>query len=282
MSPPSPAPIFRPKALDRLASPDRLDQRVALSSRRGWLFLSGASLLTLVILWWSLSADVPVRVGGAAILVRPGGVYNLYAPGAGRIDELLVDEGDTVRAGQIVARLQPANGQKKIEIPARQSGRILEAFVDPFQEIERGQSLFSLEVGDGKTPLLGVIYVSPLDGRSVSPGMEVRLSPSTVRPEQHGFLRGKVVSVSAYPVSQAGMMRAYHNQNLANKLAGNDSPVEVVAELFAESQNPSGYAWTSGRGPSQPLVSGTLCRGNITLESRRPIELALPSLGARR
>ncbi len=225
---------------------------------------------------------MPVRVGGAAILVRPGGVYNIYAPGAGRITALLADEGDSVRAGQIVARLQPANGGAAIGIPARQSGRILEAFIDPFQEIERGQSLLSLEVGDGKTPLLGVIYVSPLDGRSVAPGMEVRLSPSTVRPEQHGFLRGTVVSVSAYPVSQAGMMRAYHNQNLVDKLAGGDSPVEVVAELFPAQQNPSGYAWTSGRGPSQPLVSGTLCRATVTLESRRPIELALPSLAARR
>lgn len=290
MSPSSPPPpIFRQAALDRLGSPDALDRRAPLTPPRHMIALGALALLCFAILFWSITGTIPVRVRGMGIVVKPGGIYNIGSPVAGTLSVLLVDEGDTVRAGQVVARIQTApvqiapDGSKiipqTVPIIARQSGRILEAFVDPDGIIERGQPLMSLEPGDAKTPLLAVIYVSPLDGRALLPGMEAHIAPSTVRPEEYGFLRGRIVSVSAYPVSQAGMMRAYHNENLVEKLRRGDSPVEVVAELFPNPKNPSGYLWTSPHGPPAPLVSGTLCEASLTLENRRPIELALPIFG---
>ena len=50
--------IFRKAALDRLASPDRLDERLALPSFPRWLVAALAVLLTLVAFFaaWLLSA----------------------------------------------------------------------------------------------------------------------------------------------------------------------------------------------------------------------------------
>lgn len=215
-------------------------------------------------------AQIPVRVRGAGIVIKPGGIYNLSTPVSGEIAQLLVDEGDQVRAGQVVARVQIAPGHPEtVPIIARQSGQILEAYIDPFQIVERGQSVMSMEAGDAKTPLLAAIYVSPLDGRALAPGMEARIAPSTVRPEEFGFLKGRIVSVSAYPVSQAGMMRSYHNQDLVEKLRRGDSPVEVVAELFPEPKNASGYACPTPR-PARALGVGHALRSEFDAGKSSP------------
>jgi HlyD family secretion protein len=44
-----------------------------------------------------------------------------------------------------------------------------------------------------------------------------------------------------------------------------------------ESSTPSGYRWTSGRGPDVTITSGTRCTGYVTTRAQRPFELVLPT-----
>jgi HlyD family secretion protein len=52
----------------------------------------------------------------------------------------------------------------------------------------------------------------------------------------------------------------------------------VLADLIPDPAAPDGYCWSSGRGPRNPIHSGTLCESGITLERRAPITLVLPLL----
>ncbi len=143
-----------------------------------------------------------------------------------------------------------------------------------------GSSLFTLErdAQDGAGPLEAVIFVSAYDGPSVKPGMDVQISPGSVKPEEHGFMLGRVRWVSTYPSSQQGIMQLLQNEKLVSTLSGSGPPIQVVADLLPDSSTQSGYKWSSGRGPEFQVKSGTLAKVTITTEKRAPIALVIPAL----
>jgi HlyD family secretion protein len=76
------------------------------------------------------------------------------------------------------------------------------------------------------------------------------------------------------------MMRVLHNEQLVEtfltETAG--APVAVRAALRVDKATPTGYRWSSGKGPEIELTSGTRCDAEVTTRSQRPIALLLPIL----
>src|SRR3954469_6172453 len=101
-------PLFRKVALDRLSSPEQLDQLTQVTNGKGWLSLAAVTLVLVTAAVWSVAGRLPERVGGVGMLLKSGGVLEIVAPGAGRIADVSVDVGDTVREGQVIARVEQA------------------------------------------------------------------------------------------------------------------------------------------------------------------------------
>ncbi|HLM66603.1 MAG TPA: hypothetical protein VK358_03705, partial [Longimicrobium sp.] len=62
--------IFRSVALERLSSPEQLDQLMQVTTPRGWLLLVGVGALLATALVWGLLGSVPERIAGQGILIR--------------------------------------------------------------------------------------------------------------------------------------------------------------------------------------------------------------------
>lgn len=97
--------IFRKVALDRLGSPDQLDELMQVATPKGWLALTGLAALLVVAIAWSVVGSIPERIGAQAILLRSGGVYEVVAQSGGLVSDLSIRVGDTIREGQVIARL---------------------------------------------------------------------------------------------------------------------------------------------------------------------------------
>ena len=67
----SPESLFRQEALERLSSPERLDQLMQIVSPRSWLPLGAAGLIVGVALLWSFLGRIPIHSVGEGILVYP-------------------------------------------------------------------------------------------------------------------------------------------------------------------------------------------------------------------
>ncbi|HTY42339.1 MAG TPA: NHLP bacteriocin system secretion protein [Thermoanaerobaculia bacterium] len=168
------------------------------------------------------------------------------------------------------------------EVKSSYTGRVLEVTVGPGGLVSEGTRILTLEPLDA--PLQTVIYLPASEGKRVRPGMQVRISPSTVKVEEYGFMIGTVKSVSEFPVTPEGLRRVLRNDKLVETLMGKSAPIEVVASLIPDSKTPSGYRWSSSKGPPTQVMSGTLAAASVVVESRRPISYVLPvikrSLGA--
>jgi HlyD family secretion protein len=97
--------IFRSVALERLSSPEQLDQLMQVTTPRGWLLLVGVGTLLATALVWGVLGSVPERIPGRGILIRSGGVLDVEASGEGQVTDVAVRVGDVVSEGQVVARI---------------------------------------------------------------------------------------------------------------------------------------------------------------------------------
>jgi HlyD family secretion protein len=114
--------VFRDAAVERLSSPEQLDQLVNITRPFDWVAAIALLLGLVVLIAWSILGRVPTRVAGDGILLSSGGrVVDAVSGVAGRLASLDVAVGDEVRLDQVIARV----GQTEIEQRLRQANEVL-------------------------------------------------------------------------------------------------------------------------------------------------------------
>jgi HlyD family secretion protein len=108
--------------------------------------------------------------------------------------------------------------------------------------------------------------------------MAVLVAPATVKPEEFGYLEGRVERIADFPATPEGMRRVLKNDELVRRLLAIGSPFELHVSFTRDAATPSGYVWTSGRGPAVAIGDGTPVRGRIVVETRRPVQLVVPGI----
>lgn len=98
--------VFRKTALDKLQSPDRLNEMVTIISSHSWLVLVGASIIIGFFVTWSIVGKLPTQITGNGILLMSGGVMDVSAISQGQISEVLVKPGDAVFEGDILVKVK--------------------------------------------------------------------------------------------------------------------------------------------------------------------------------
>jgi multidrug efflux pump subunit AcrA (membrane-fusion protein) len=272
--------IFRQSALEKLSSPEQLDTLMKVTTPVGWVALAAVGVMLLIAAIWGFVGKLPVRIAGQGILISPGGVQTLSAPLSGQMDDIYVEPGDSIKAGQVVARIRVDGQPAGAKVISAYSGQVIEIQAGVESLVERGDAILSLEVHEelGVNDLQAILYLAPADGKRIRPGMSVQLAPSTVKPEEYGYLLGRVISVGEFPATQQGMLQVLNNLELVKLLSTGGAPIEVRVDLVISPDQASGYAWTSPSGPPIELDSGTLTQAWITLSEISPINLLLPNL----
>jgi HlyD family secretion protein len=111
--------VFRKVSLDRLSSPEQLDQLMQVTDARGWIMLSAFGTILAIAVLWGFLGSVEHNVPCSGMLVKSGGVFEVSALSSGRITDLAVRAGDMVTEGQVVARMsQPELADKLLEARA--------------------------------------------------------------------------------------------------------------------------------------------------------------------
>jgi HlyD family secretion protein len=190
------------------------------------------------------------------------------------------DAGETQRENQVAEerrRLEQLEERleagSKVKSPHR--GRVAAVLKSQGQVIQQGERLVNLEEPDA--PFHVLLFVPFSEGKKVRPGMQVRISPSTVKPEEYGFVVGTVESMSSQPVTPEEVRATLNNDQLANRFA-QDTPFRVRASPELDESTLSGFRWTSSSGPPHPIGGNTPCSAQIIIDKRRPISYVIPTV----
>jgi HlyD family secretion protein len=163
---------------------------------------------------------------------------------------------------------------RNTEIISPIEGRVIEIKVSPGSVLTIGTPVVGIRTENASLDAL--VYIPADRGKSVRPGMEVRLEPSTVKREEFGTLVGTVMSISEFPITPQGMLAELRNDSLVTRFSREGAPYAAVVRLERDETTTSGYHWAVGRGPQTRLTSGTLARAEITTRHQRPLDLVVP------
>ena len=406
--------IFRQVSLDRLSSPEQLDQMLRVTNARTWAALGAVVILLIAAGCWAFMGRVVTSATGTGVIVRQGGILNIVSNGSGIVVELKVAPGSRIRAHQVVATVaQPSMVQQlallqsardeaarkraqdlsldqntaelKIAANARQhanllnqiaeldrreqllsqqitveeelyskglvtnqqvldmrqklvdlndqvatanaqlkqleaerfaiaatprqedldresavsaierqiatargnlqlaqevvspyEGEVLEIKTSPGSTVSDGQPILSIQ--PNKSSLEVLAYIPSQQAKDVRAGMDAQISPSNVKREQYGFIRGRVGFAADYPATQESIMRNFENDPLMRAVSAGGPVTEIDAMLLPDVSTASGFAWSTSRGPGGQITSGTICRVDIVTKRERPIDLVLPYL----
>jgi HlyD family secretion protein len=154
------------------------------------------------------------------------------------------------------------------------SGEVLELQVVAGSTVTNGAPLLTIQPDVDQLEVL--VYVPAIKAKEIRPGMEAQVSPSTVRREEYGYLRGTVRAIADYPATPAALMRNFQNETIVTALIGSGPITELHVSLAPNPKTPSGYLWSSPQGPPVTLSSGTLCFAQIVTHEQRPLTLIIP------
>lgn len=403
---------YRKAALERLSSPDQIDDVLRVSTSKEWVATLAIILVLATAGIWAVHGVLPAKASGRGVLVRTGGLLNVVTLRSGLVFSIDVKVGDTVARDQVIARvaqpmlidriaatrleleqlkrdrasaielassnatlqaeaiaLERENARREIHelqsqaelaaqqivvvdqllakglvtrqqtITARQAlvaieqqiaagraaikqfdaqefaaraepqrvdveqrekirgaelllaslktelalsqnvvtphgGRVIELQVDPGSVVPAQAPILTIQPDAGSLEVM--VGVPAYLAKNIAPGLAAEVSPSTVKREEFGFIRGRVTYVAEYPATVAALMRILQNEQLVKSLTAEGPVTEVRVEMVRDANSPSGFQWSSSRGPTLSLSSGTLCTVQIVTRQQRPIDLLLP------
>jgi len=149
--------------------------------------------------------------------------------------------------------------------------------VSPGDVVDPGKALAIIApIESNDKPIIAFVYVNPADGKRIRIGMQTQINPASFRPEEYGYMLGEVISVSELPATLEGMSRVLKNEQLARDLIKNGVPFEVRIELLTDKYNPSGFQWSSSRGPEAEINAGMLLNAKVIVKRMRLINFLIP------
>lgn len=107
--------LFRPEALDRLNSPESLDQVMRVVKPRAWLSLLAIGLISGSVGLWSVYGRIPLSVTGQGILIKPRQVVQLQSSSAGQLQAVPIAPGDVVEQGDVIGILDQSALQQRLQ-----------------------------------------------------------------------------------------------------------------------------------------------------------------------
>lgn len=306
--------LFRKEALDRFTAPEQLDRLMTVTSLRSWLILLAAGIILVSTIVWGVTGSINTRVETNGVLVNNGGVVAIPSGVAGQVSDIRVKTGATIKKGDIIARLDQKElideinalivkidaGRKagqdvsalagqlvslrkeldeKSYIVAKEDGRAVEVYVKNGEYLQAGSPVVLMaRGGDSVKNLIAVMYVPVEEGRRLTAGMEANIYPSFASKEEYGYMIGRVVSISEYPVTGQNIYSLVGSEDIAKKFTASGAVLEVSIDLVPSADTVSGFKWSTSLGPPLKIENGTLCAGAIITGKMRPIEMIIPSV----
>ena len=97
--------VYNRDALNRIAAEDRLDRTIVLVSPYVWVSVIGAFLIIGALLIWGFFGRLPSSFDTKGIYTNSDGTVSIYSQRQGYLMDILVEEGDMVEEGDIIAKL---------------------------------------------------------------------------------------------------------------------------------------------------------------------------------
>lgn len=239
-----------------------------VSERKAWIAVVAIALIFAGVFAWLIFGQLPQEVRGDAVIVPSRGFIDVGRGEQGVLGELLVDPGDLVKSGQVVARLETEQGG--IDVKAPVAGTIASILERVGGTSAPGQPI--LTMSSTEEDEVAVSFVPAGAGNNVKPGMRALVALATYPQAQYGTITGTVLEVSTLPVTTDRLdVLMGGNDALVRYFTAQGPMLEVTVQLDRNPASPNGYNWTIGTGPSDAIPVGSLGEVEVIIAEGSPL-----------
>ena len=108
------AGFFRKAALEKLSTPEKLDQLIKVTSPKGWIALSTVVIALTTAIAWSFFGNVKTKLNVVGVLLG-GEIHEVVATSQGQLISLHVNIGDIIKEGAVIASIEQPELFQQIE-----------------------------------------------------------------------------------------------------------------------------------------------------------------------
>ncbi len=171
--------LFREEAFARRGKTEPLNGLLRVTAPHEWVILVFLAIALLCLAAWGLFGRVEQSIAARCVLAHPGDRFTVVAESSGNVVELLAEVGDTVVAGQPIARMRTPDLSREIAI-ARSRVDLLEskdAKMSDALEVARLE-LIDLEARQAAGEFITTPYAGTITGYNLTFGQVVTVGTS--------------------------------------------------------------------------------------------------------
>ena len=106
--------FFRKTALEKLSTPEQLDQLIKVTTPKGWILLSTLFIALTTALIWSVFGNIKTKLNVVGVILG-GELHEVVSTSNGQLLDLKVEIGQKVKKGDIIAVLHQPEILQQIE-----------------------------------------------------------------------------------------------------------------------------------------------------------------------
>jgi len=263
-------------------SPSNITEYIKVSTVPSKVILTAMTILALGFIFWCFFGTITDRERIMGV-VFPTNQSNtgVNVPNDGTVREILVHKGDHVTKGQTVALISIGNSYSILSAPY--DGKVL-SFIPEYSNFNAFEDIINLlpETSSGTITSM-IAYADYTASRLIKPGQEIQATPKSETRERVGYIEGKVVSISQYPVSYQEAINVLQNPSLAKEIFPESSSVfQIEIEMLTETDNPDNLLWSFPNKETIDMSVGTFCNIEVTTKSRSVFKYLLENVAETR
>lgn len=244
-----------------------IDNYIHISSFSSWMVLGAIALFAAGILAWCFWGTMTDKEEIRGVIFPSSGTTSVSIPNNGMVREVFIHKGDQVSVGQSLALISVSGSYSIVTAPY--SGVVL-SYLPENQAFQAFEGIVDLLPADNSGIVSTVTaYASFSEMRYIQPGQPAQITPSNETRERVGYVRGKVLSVSPYPISRQEAVLKLQNASFVDEIFPSEgSAFQVEIELQKDSDNPEELDWTFSSREKVDMSVGTFCNIQVVVKSR--------------
>lgn len=218
--------------------------------------------LMLSIVLWLFAGTVTEKANIRGVVFPDSGMNDVCLPQPGVVRSMFVQKGQEVSVGQRIALVSV--GDSYSVVTSNDNGVIFSVKQEN-ETFEAFEPIVSMVDDPKNTRRVRLIAYSDLMNlKDIAAGQSVRVWPSNEKMDEIGYVRGRVMRVSRYPVDKAEVSKKIKTKGYINELLPENVPYyEVDVEIGANPDNPTLLDWTFNKGEHPDMSVGTLCNAIV-------------------
>ncbi len=258
--------IFRKTSLEKMTSPEDLDELLQVNSIKTWLLFSGICAVLAIMLAWGFLGSISQNVKGFGIIKTQDLWREILADCSGQVDSIFCNTGDEFVAGQKLVKLFDLEKKDYITINAMVPGKVIAVNVREGTYVSMGTPVINIMRFNSheKKKAEVVFFVAERDVAKLKKGMfcNLAIDKEGIPPE---FKIAAINFISDHSVSKNTILKFFHDEEMEKTIQKSDF-YEVRASMMIDSvTTPNKDQFDLSK------LNWLVARVTITVDRRSPI-----------